>query len=81
MEKFGDVVPCCLCNMQMKNFYGDGKDHSSFDISLIRPPDSTKRLPFAAGRLRISADSIPVSSIWRITICRFDWRLRGHGLT
>jgi glycosyltransferase involved in cell wall biosynthesis len=39
MEKFGDVVPCCLCNMQMKNFYGDGKDHSSFDISLIRPPD------------------------------------------
>jgi glycosyltransferase involved in cell wall biosynthesis len=37
LERAGDSVPCCLCNMHMKNLHGDGKDYYSFDVSLIRP--------------------------------------------
>jgi len=39
LERVGDSVPCCLCNMHLKNLHGDGKDYYSFDVSLIRPPN------------------------------------------
>ena len=37
LERAGEAVPCCLCNMLMRNLDGDGKDHYSFDIALMRP--------------------------------------------
>ncbi len=38
MEKLGPAVPCCLCNVVMKVV--NGKDLTSFDISLIQLPDA-----------------------------------------
>jgi glycosyltransferase involved in cell wall biosynthesis len=37
LERVGESVPCCLCNVLMKNRYGDGKDYHSFDLSLLHP--------------------------------------------
>lgn len=35
LEKFGPSIPCCLCNVRMSVV--NGKDLTSFDISLVHP--------------------------------------------
>jgi glycosyltransferase involved in cell wall biosynthesis len=37
LDKLGKSVPCCLCNAIMRNIYGDGNEHLSFDISSMQP--------------------------------------------
>src|ERR1700682_2719309 len=37
LGKYDKSVPCCLCNALMRNLYGDGQDHFSFELSLMRP--------------------------------------------
>jgi glycosyltransferase involved in cell wall biosynthesis len=38
LGRFDKSVPCCLCNAVLRNVYGDGKEHLSFDLSLMHPP-------------------------------------------
>jgi glycosyltransferase involved in cell wall biosynthesis len=37
LSKFDKTVPCCVCNAMMRNIYGDGQGHLSFDLALLRP--------------------------------------------
>ena len=37
LDRAGPSVPCCLANMLLRDLHGDGRDHYSFAVSLVRP--------------------------------------------